>query len=56
MPLWCRGGFNLFTSQVVPRLRKCGLSRAEDTGATLRDRFGLPRPSSLHGAAARAPA
>lgn len=56
MPPWFRGGFDLFTSQVVPILRKRGLFRSEYTGRTLREHYGLPRPESLYASEARATA
>ena len=56
MPPWFRGGFDLFTSQVVPILRKRGLFRSEYTGKTLREHYGLPRPESLYASEARATA
>ena len=56
MPPWFRGGFDLFTSQVVPILRRRGLFRSEYTGRTLREHYGLPRPESLYAGEARATA
>lgn len=47
MPPWLPGGFDLFTEHVVPILRKRGLFRTEYTGKTLRDHYGLTRPTSL---------
>lgn len=35
-----------FTELVVPELRRRGLFRADYTGATLREHYGLPRPAS----------
>lgn len=34
-----------FAEFVIPELRRRGLFRTHDTGRTLRDRLGLPRPS-----------
>ncbi|MFG1291033.1 LLM class flavin-dependent oxidoreductase [Xanthobacter versatilis] len=56
MPPWFRGGFDLFTSQVVPILRKRGLFRSQYSGKTLREHYGLPRPQSLYASEARATA
>ncbi|MFG1381027.1 LLM class flavin-dependent oxidoreductase [Xanthobacter versatilis] len=56
MPPWFRGGFDLFTSQVVPILRKRGLFRSQYSGKTLREHYGLPRPESLYASEARATA
>ncbi len=56
MPPWYPAGFDLFASEVVPILRRRGLFRAEYTGRTLREHYGLPRPPSLYAAEARASA
>ncbi|MEV5311924.1 MULTISPECIES: LLM class flavin-dependent oxidoreductase [unclassified Streptomyces] len=45
MPPWLPGGFDLFTEHVVPILRRRGLFRTEYRGTTLRDHYGLPRPT-----------
>ncbi len=37
-----------FTSKVVPILQERGLFRAEYTGSTLREHYGLPRPESQY--------
>jgi FMN-dependent oxidoreductase (nitrilotriacetate monooxygenase family) len=49
MPPWLPGGFDLFTEQVVPILRKRGLFRSEYAGKTLRDHYGLTRPANVFG-------
>jgi FMN-dependent oxidoreductase (nitrilotriacetate monooxygenase family) len=46
MPPWLTGGFDVFAEQVLPILRRRGLFREEYTGSTLRDHYGLPRPTS----------
>jgi FMN-dependent oxidoreductase (nitrilotriacetate monooxygenase family) len=46
MPPYYPGGLEVFTGTVVPILRERGLFRAEYTGRTLREHFGLPRPLS----------
>jgi len=66
---WFRGGaadgFNImppilpaqldaFAAGVVPILQRRGLFRTEYTGATLREHYGLPRPSSRFDARSRA--
>jgi alkanesulfonate monooxygenase SsuD/methylene tetrahydromethanopterin reductase-like flavin-dependent oxidoreductase (luciferase family) len=56
MPPWYAAGFDLFASQVVPILRKRGMFRADYTGRTLREHYGLPRPQSQFAEAARATA
>lgn len=48
MPPYFPGGFELFADHVIPILRKRGLFRAEYSGSTLRDHFGLPRPDSIY--------
>ncbi|MDR2128239.1 MAG: LLM class flavin-dependent oxidoreductase [Burkholderiaceae bacterium] len=48
MPPWLPGGFEVFTREVVPILRKRGLFREDYSGSTLRDHLGLPRPASLY--------
>ncbi|MFW0784059.1 LLM class flavin-dependent oxidoreductase [Gordonia sp. CPCC 206044] len=45
MPPYYPGGLEVFTETVVPILRERGLFRTEYTGTTLRDHFGLPRPT-----------
>lgn len=47
MPPSLPTGFEVFTQEVVPILRKRGLFRDDYTGSTLREHFGLPRPDSL---------
>ncbi|MFC7646815.1 hypothetical protein ACFQX6_44400 [Streptosporangium lutulentum] len=49
MPPYLTGGFDTFVEHVVPILRARGLFRTEYTGTTLRDHFGLPRPTSQYG-------
>lgn len=44
-------GLEVFVDQVVPELRRRGLFRTHYTGRTLRDHYGLPRPSSRYAAA-----
>ncbi|KAF0844987.1 LLM class flavin-dependent oxidoreductase [Nocardia caishijiensis] len=46
MPPWYPGGLEVFTATVVPILQERGLFRTEYSGTTLRDHFGLTRPSS----------
>lgn len=41
-------GLELFVSEVVPLLRKRGLFRTEYTGTTLRDHYGLSRPTNQY--------
>ncbi|UXS03574.1 LLM class flavin-dependent oxidoreductase [Agrobacterium tumefaciens] len=48
MPPWLTGGFDIFIDEVVPLLRKRGLFRADYSGDTLRDHYGLPRPQNIH--------
>ncbi|MDQ1006138.1 FMN-dependent oxidoreductase (nitrilotriacetate monooxygenase family) [Streptomyces sp. V4I23] len=48
MPPWLPGGFDLFAEHVVPILRERGLFRTGYQGATLRDHYGLPRPTGSH--------
>ncbi|GAB2881935.1 LLM class flavin-dependent oxidoreductase [Streptomyces mayteni] len=48
MPPWLSGGFDVFADEVVPILRRRGLFRAEYTGTTLRDHYGLARPRSTY--------
>ena len=43
-------GLELFTSLVVPRLQERGLFRTEYAEATLRERFGLDRPTNVYAA------
>jgi FMN-dependent oxidoreductase (nitrilotriacetate monooxygenase family) len=47
MPPWLPGGFDVFTEQVVPILRKRGLFRDDYAGTTLREHYGLHRPDSV---------
>lgn len=54
MPPWLPGGFDVFAEQVVPILRKRGLFREEYSGTTLRDHFGLTRPTSVYAGAIQA--
>lgn len=39
-------GLDAFVDRVVPELRRRGIFRAEEEGATLRDNPGLPRPKN----------
>lgn len=55
MPPWLPGGFELFAEHVVPILRRRGLFRTEYAGTTLREHYGLPRPSGVFGPPAAAP-
>ena len=43
-------GLALFVEHVVPLLQKRGLFRTEYTGQTLRDHYGLARPTSQYAA------
>ncbi|MDJ0389594.1 LLM class flavin-dependent oxidoreductase [Roseomonas sp. E05] len=45
------GDFTRFVELVLPELRRRGLFRAEYSGATLRDHFGLRRPANRFGRA-----
>lgn len=53
MPPWFTGGFDVFTQEVVPILRRRGLFREAYTGTTLREHYGLPRPESQFSLPAR---
>lgn len=55
MPPWLPGGFELFAEHVVPILRRRGLFRTEYAGTTLREHYGLPRPSGVFGPPAATP-
>jgi FMN-dependent oxidoreductase (nitrilotriacetate monooxygenase family) len=48
MPPLLPSGLELFVDHVVPELRRRGLFRHEYTGTTLRDHYGLPRPSNQY--------
>jgi FMN-dependent oxidoreductase (nitrilotriacetate monooxygenase family) len=50
MPPLLPSGLELFVEHVVPILRARGLYRREYTGVTLRDHYGLPRPTNQHAA------
>ena len=39
-------GLQAFADHVIPIFRRRGLFRAEYTGQTLREHYGLPRPAS----------
>ena len=39
-------GLDAFVDQVVPELQRRGLFRHDYEGSTLRDHFGLPRPTN----------
>lgn len=54
MPATLPYGLETFVDHVLPILQARGLFRTEYTGSTLRDHFGLPRPSNRHEVAARA--
>jgi hypothetical protein len=41
-------GLRLFVEHVVPILQRRGLFRREYEGRTLREHYGLPRPSNQH--------
>ncbi len=56
MPPWFNGGFDIFTREVVPILRRRGLFREAYEGTTLREHYGLPRPESQFSEPARASA
>jgi FMN-dependent oxidoreductase (nitrilotriacetate monooxygenase family) len=51
MPAVLPSGFELFAEHVVPILRSRGLMRSEYAGTTLREHYGLPRPSSQYASA-----
>jgi N-acetyl-S-(2-succino)cysteine monooxygenase len=46
MPSYLPGGLDDFVDHVVPELQRRGLFRREYAGSTLRDHYGLPRPSN----------
>ncbi|QGV82414.1 LLM class flavin-dependent oxidoreductase [Streptomyces ficellus] len=46
MPPYLPGGLDHFVDQVVPVLQERGLFRTEYTGRTLREHYGLPRPTA----------
>jgi len=48
MPPWLTGGFEVFADEVLPILRRRGLFRRDYTGSTLREHYGLQRPSSQY--------
>ncbi|WP_435170971.1 NtaA/DmoA family FMN-dependent monooxygenase [Falsirhodobacter sp. 1013] len=50
MPPWLPGGFEMFTEQVVPILRKRGMFRHDYARTTLRDPIGCPARTTLCGA------
>lgn len=52
MPAVLPSGLETFVDQVIPILVQRGLFRAEYTGATLREHYGIPRPESQYAAAA----
>jgi FMN-dependent oxidoreductase (nitrilotriacetate monooxygenase family) len=47
MPPLLPGQLDVFNTEVIPLLQRRGLFRTEYTGPTLRDHYGLPRPSSV---------
>jgi len=55
MPAALPSGLELFVDHVVPILRARGLYRREYSGRTLREHYGLPRPSNQYADAAREP-
>jgi FMN-dependent oxidoreductase (nitrilotriacetate monooxygenase family) len=48
MPAVMPSGLVDFVEQVVPLLQRRGVFRTEYTGHTLRDHYGVPRPSNQH--------
>ncbi|HET9874045.1 MAG TPA: LLM class flavin-dependent oxidoreductase [Propionibacteriaceae bacterium] len=48
MPAALPSGLEQFVDHVVPILQRRGLFRTEYAGSTLRDHYGLPRPTSPH--------
>ncbi|MFV2174934.1 LLM class flavin-dependent oxidoreductase [Actinomadura sp. LOL_016] len=54
MPAVLPSGLELFVDHVVPLLQARGLFRTEYTGGTLREHYGLARPSSPHAAGTEA--
>jgi alkanesulfonate monooxygenase SsuD/methylene tetrahydromethanopterin reductase-like flavin-dependent oxidoreductase (luciferase family) len=48
MPAALPSGLKTFVDEVVPLLVKRGLFRSEYSGSTLREHYGLPRPSSQY--------
>ncbi len=48
MPAVLPSGLEAFVEHVIPILRRRGLFRTEYTGQTLREHYGLPRPSSQY--------
>jgi FMN-dependent oxidoreductase (nitrilotriacetate monooxygenase family) len=50
MPPLLPSGLEAFVDHVVPELRRRGLFRSEYTGVTLRDHYGLARPSNQYSA------
>lgn len=48
MPAVLPSGLELFVDHVVPILRSRGFFRTEYTGRTLREHYGLPRPTNRH--------
>jgi hypothetical protein len=47
MPPLLPAQLDVFSAEVIPLLQRRGLFRTEYIGATLRDHYGLPRPSSV---------
>jgi hypothetical protein len=45
MPPVLPTGLDAFVDHVVPELQRRGLFRTEYTGTTLREHYGLPRPT-----------
>ena len=48
MPAVLPSGLELFVDTVVPILQSRGLFRTEYTGRTLRDHYGLDRPTNQY--------
>jgi hypothetical protein len=55
MPPIFAGQFDIFVDEVVPILQRRGLFHTDYEGATLRDSYGLPRPTSRFSASALQP-
>ncbi|MBW0119440.1 LLM class flavin-dependent oxidoreductase [Pseudonocardia abyssalis] len=47
IPLTLPGGLRVLADEVAPRLLAAGLRTPADPAATLRERFGLPRPANV---------
>ncbi|MFI5893892.1 LLM class flavin-dependent oxidoreductase [Actinoplanes sp. NPDC051513] len=53
MPAVLPSGLSAFADKVIPILQERGLFRTEYAGATLREHYGLPRPSNVFAEVAR---